>query len=537
MNYEGKPMTPSPDAPKKFVMKAPPVKIPEKYKQDLNDEQLKAVMHGNGPALVIAGAGSGKTRVLTYRVAWLAENGADPRGIMLVTFTKKAAEEMTSRVEKLVSISRNTLMAGTFHHVAGLFLRRYAKHIGYEPNFTILDRDDETQLFKKVVGAYLHAKQEEMKTRFPQAETVSDIHGKSVNLQQSVASIVATEYPQYKNQAPEIENLIARYGQEKRKQNAMDFDDMLVYFLALIQMEHVGDEIRGLVKHLLVDEYQDVNQIQADIVVELGKSARSTLVVGDDAQAIYAFRGSEIKHIMEFPDRYDVPVAKYYLVQNYRSTPEILAFANASIKHNTKQYPKNLKTDKEHDEKPFIVQCETRDEEANFICQYILNAREEGVPLHEQAVLFRIAKQSALLEKTLLHYNIPYEVRAGIRFYEKAHIKDLLCFTFIIENPSYAIAWERILMLLPGMGPRSADKILEKILPASEPLATFITMNAPNILAGSKVSKKALEHLCKMQAMYREVLLDDASGALLPEDKLPPPSALLERFLAFYEPY
>nr|MDO8110164.1 ATP-dependent helicase [Candidatus Sigynarchaeota archaeon] len=534
---EEKPRAGSPPGPRKFVMKAAPVRVPEKYKRELNAEQLKAATHGNGPALVIAGAGSGKTRVLTYRVAWLVETGADARGIMLVTFTRKAADEMTSRVEKLVGISKDTLIAGTFHHVAGLFLRRYAKHIKYQENFTILDRDDEEQLFKKVLGAYLHAKQDELKKRFPTAANLSEIYSKSVNLQKSVASIVATAFPQYSELTKDIEGVLQQYAAEKRKQNAMDFDDMLVYFLALIHMEHVGDEIKNTVKHVLVDEYQDVNQIQADITIALGEKAKSVMVVGDDAQAIYAFRGSEIKHILEFPKHFTTPVTTYYLVENYRSTPEIIAFANASIKHNKKQYPKELRTENQHGDKPAIVQCETKDEEANFICQYILKARDEGIPLHDQAVLFRTAFQSQVLEKTLVHYNIPYEVRSGIRFYEKAHIKDLLCFAFVIMNPSYAIAWERILTLLPGMGTRSAEKVMQVISPASNPLVEFITMDAAKALQGMRVEKAALTHIAKMQAVYRELVLDKKSNVILPEDKLPLPAALLEKFLAFYEPY
>jgi DNA helicase-2/ATP-dependent DNA helicase PcrA len=517
-------------------MKAPPVKIPEKYKRELNDEQLKAVMHSSGPALVIAGAGSGKTRVLTYRVAWLVENGADPHGIMLMTFTKKAAEEMTSRVAKLVPVSKDTFMAGTFHHVAGLFLRRYAKYVNYEPNFSILDRDDEEHLFKIVVGAHLRKVQDEVKRRFPTANNLTEIYSKCVNLQRSVPDIVAMMFPQYEDLTSTIESVIKQYDKEKRKQNVMDFDDLLVYFLALIRTEHVGDEIRGLVKHLLVDEYQDVNQIQADIVIELARDAKSTMVVGDDAQAIFAFRGSEIKHILDFPKRFDVPVATYYLLHNYRSTPEILAFTNSSIKHNKKQYPKKLTTPNEQGEKPFIVQCETRDEEANFICQYILEARDQGIHLHEQAVLFRASFQSQLLEKTLLQYDIPYEIRSGTRFYEMAHIKDLLCFAFIIENPSYAIAWERIFMLLPGMGTVSVEKILSFIMSKSNPLDTFVSIDVREVMVGNNMGKKTLDHLAIMQALFRDIVID-STGKLLPEDKLPPPSKLLEQFLAFYEPY
>jgi|SRR5271157_4038130 len=521
---------------KKFTLKAAPVKIPEKYKEDLNDEQLKAVTHANGPALVIAGAGSGKTRVLTYRVAWLVENGTDPRGIMLVTFTKKAAEEMTSRVERLASISRDTLMAGTFHHVAGLFLRQYASHINYEPNFTILDRDDEEHLFKLILGTHLRATQDDAKKRFPTADNLTEIYSRSVNLRRPVESIIFTMFPQYKDQTTAVESIIERYGQEKRKQNAMDFDDMLVYFLSLIRTKDVGDEIRGSVKHLLVDEYQDVNQIQADLVIELARDAKSTMVVGDDAQAIYSFRGSEIRHILEFPQRFDVPVTTYYLVQNYRSTPEILAFTNSSIKHNTRQYLKELRTTNIQGEKPCIAQCESRDEEANFICQYILQARDQGIPLHEQAVLFRSTYQSQLLEQTLLHYDIPYEMRSGVRFYEKTHIKDLICFAFVIENPTYTIAWERILTLLPGMGSVSAEKVIDVITKGDNPLETFITIDVPKVLAGSRIGKKTYEHLAKLQALYNSIATDD-EGNILPEDKLPPAPALLEQFLTFYKPY
>lgn len=526
-----------PSGPRTFKMKTAPVKVPEKYKKELNDEQLKAVTHPGGPALVIAGAGSGKTRVLTYRVAWLVENGADPRGIVLVTFTRKAADEMVSRVEKLVAVSRDTLVAGTFHHVAGVFLRRYAKHVDYQQNFTILDRDDQEQLFKKLLGAHLQAKDDAMKQRFPAATHLSDMYSRAINLQRGLAAIVATSYPQYKGLEADIEAIIGHYNREKRRQNAMDFDDMLVHFLALIRKENVGDEIRKVVKHVLVDEYQDVNQIQADIVLELGREAKSVMVVGDDAQAIYAFRGSEIRHILDFPKQFTRLVETYYLVENYRSTPEILALANASIKHNKKQYPKELRTVNPPGEKPALVQCESKDEEANFICQYVLQARDQGVPLAEQAVLYRTAYQSQLLEKTLLQYNIPYEVRAGIRFYEKAHIKDLLCFAFVVQNPSYEIAWERILTLLPGMGTRSTEKVLQAILPSGNPLVTFTTANAPKLLEGSRIGKASFEHIKQLQSLYRVLSIDEVTGAALPEDKLIPPGPFLDACLKFYEPY
>ncbi|MFX0102850.1 MAG: ATP-dependent helicase [Candidatus Hodarchaeota archaeon] len=521
---------------KTFEMKPPPVKISAKYKDNLNEEQIKAVVHDKGPAIVIAGAGSGKTRVLTYRVAWLIENNVQPQNIMLVTFTKKAAQEMISRVEKLVNISKNKLVAGTFHSVANRFLRKYARYIDFESNFSILDRSDSRQVMKSLLGSLLNKKEKTDKKRYPAPSTMVDIYSRAMNLHLQVNEVLNEFYPQYLDLKPDIEVLLQHYFEAKKKSNSMDFDDLLVYFLRLLRTDGVKERICSQVKHLLVDEYQDVNQIQADIVWELGSTAKSVVVVGDDAQSIYSFRGASVKHMLDFGKFFE-GVKKYFLTINYRSTPQILDLSNSSIKHNKDQFPKELVATVDDGELPEVVPCEDNDEESHFICQKILEARENGIPFEEQAVLVRAKFQSLNLEQKFLQYKIPYVVRMGARFYEAAHIKDLLSFGLVIINPRNEVAWTRILTLLPGMGPGSARKVIDYVMDTSNPLLTFSKENFKAILMGKRIKTVTFQNMAKLQDLYKKLVLDPSSKELLPEDKLLPLPELFSKLVDFYEPY
>ncbi|MEX2716102.1 MAG: ATP-dependent helicase [Candidatus Sigynarchaeota archaeon] len=518
-----------------FVIKPPPVANTIDYAGKLNDEQYQAVMHDKGNAIVVAGAGSGKTRVLTYRVARLIEQGALPQSIMLVTFTKKAAEEMTSRVQKLVNFARGKLLSGTFHSVANRFLRRHAKLLGFEPNFTILDDSDAQQLMKKALGEVTGNKDPEEKKRYPRPSDLVNIYSRANNMHLQVKEILASFYRQFIDLEQDISHALARYVDLKKKNNFMDFDDLLIYFLRLLRMEPVNERIFKQVRHILVDEYQDVNQLQADIVIEIARRADSAMVVGDDAQSIYSFRGASVQHMLDFevllPN-----VRKYFLTENYRSTPQILHFANASIKHNKKQFKKDLKTRAAKGKLPQVVPCMDDDEESNFICQKVIETAKSGVPYHEQAVLFRAAFQSLILEKALLTYKIPYIKRAGLKFYETAHVKDLLAFGLVVQNPRNEIAWSRILGLYPGMGPASVERVVAALLQSSQPLACFATANLKVELKGKRVQADSITRLASLQAFYKSIAIDEKTGIPIPAEKLPKPDEFFDAVLKIYEP-
>ncbi|MHA1849408.1 MAG: ATP-dependent helicase, partial [Promethearchaeota archaeon] len=426
-------------AKKKVVLKKRPVHVPETFTKSLNEQQLEAVLHDQGPAIVIAGAGSGKTRVLTYRVAWLLKNSVNPRSIMLVTFTKKSADEMIRRVKSLSNMSEK-IIAGTFHHIANMFLRKYSVHVGFDSNFTILDRSDSEQLMKQILGAFLSKKSKEEKVRYPTQGTLVEMYSKSMNLHLQVKEVITQYYPQYAFLEKEVEVLFSQYFNRKKQNHVMDFDDLLVYFLRLLRTEGVREKIFKNIKHLLVDEFQDVNQIQADIINEIGQRARSVMVVGDDAQAIYSFRGANVKHMLEYEKNFDVPVKKYYLTINYRSTPEILKLANVSIQNNKNQFEKQLQAVRASGDLPEVIPCKDADQEADFICQAVLAARSEGIPFSEQAVLFRSQYHCIMLERALISYHIPYDKRAGLKFVELAHVKDVLSFCSILQNSANEIS-------------------------------------------------------------------------------------------------
>nr|MDO8116403.1 ATP-dependent helicase [Candidatus Sigynarchaeota archaeon] len=518
-----------------FVMKPPPVASTIDYAGKLNDEQYKVVMHDRGNAIVIAGAGSGKTRVLTYRVTRLIERGAPPQSIMLVTFTKKAAEEMIGRVQKLIDFPRGKLLSGTFHSVANRFLRKHAKLLGFEPNFTILDESDAQQLMKKALGEVTGNKDPEEKKRYPRPGDLVDIYSRANNVHMQVKEILASFYRQFLDLEQDIGHILVRYVDTKKKNNFMDFDDLLIYFLRLLRMEPVNERIFRQVRHVLVDEYQDVNQLQADIVIEIARRADSAMVVGDDAQSIYSFRGASVQHMLDFEVLLP-KVHKYFLTENYRSTPQILDFANASIKHNEKQFKKDLKTKAARGKLPQVVPCMDDDEESNFICQKVLEAAKSGTPYHEQAVLFRAAFQSLILEKALLTYKIPYIKRAGLKFYETAHVKDLLAFGLVVQNPRNEIAWSRILGLYPGMGAASVERVVAALLQSSQPLASFATANLKVELKGKRVQADSITKLASLQSFYKDVAIDGKTGIPIPAEKLPKPDVFFEAALKIYEP-
>lgn len=425
------------------------------YHDELNQEQLDVVLHGDGAALVLAGAGSGKTRTLTYRVAYLLEQGVDPSSILLLTFTNKAAREMLERVESLLGAHSRGIWGGTFHSIGNRILRAMAEIVGFRSGFSILDQEDARDLIKAIIK---EMKIDVKARRFPSPNVTHDIISYSRNAQQSIAQTLEEKHTSFLTFTNDIETIATRYQERKRLANAMDFDDLLSYVAGLLDDPVHGKNLSAPFRYVLVDEYQDTNAIQARIVKGFAQVHKNILVVGDDAQSIYAFRGADVQNILSFPKQW--PGAKTFkLLTNYRSTPQILEVANESLEHNVDQFQKDLIAKRDHGDKPKLVPCSSASQEAQYVAEQILALRHEGVALQNIAVLFRSSAHSQALEFELVKRDIPYEYRGGQRFFERAHIKDTLSFLRIMVNHQDEVAWLRILGLQKGIGDTSAATI------------------------------------------------------------------------------
>jgi DNA helicase-2/ATP-dependent DNA helicase PcrA len=433
-----------------------PVELAIHYAQELNEQQLAAVTAPPGPALVIAGAGSGKTRTLTYRVAYLLEQGIPPDRMLLLTFTNKAAKEMMRRVADLLGQDLPALWGGTFHSVGNRILRQHAPKLGFGRDFTILDRDDAKALIKSCIA---EAQIDVKATRFPKPEVLAEVFSLAVNTHKSVAEIIGEQYDHFAHLTPAIAGLAQRYADKKRGTNAMDFDDLLVLWLRLLQ-EHadVREQFQRRFQFILVDEYQDTNKLQSDLIDVLAARSRNVMVVGDDAQSIYAWRGANFQNILKFPERY--PGARVFKIEtNYRSTPEILKVANAAITANVNQFAKELTPARKPGMKPALVTCEDAGQQAAFVAQRMLELREEGAALDDIAVLYRSHFHALELQLELTRRNIPFTITSGIRFFEQAHIKDVTAYIKFVTNPRDELSFKRVVELLPGVGGKAADKL------------------------------------------------------------------------------
>ncbi|HBU28112.1 TPA: ATP-dependent DNA helicase [Candidatus Uhrbacteria bacterium] len=430
------------------------------YAAELNQEQLAVVQKGDGPTLVLAGAGSGKTRTIIYRVAWLLEQGVKPGEILLVTFTNKAAREMTTRLEGLLAQHPGNLWSGTFHSIANRLLRRYAGRLGYDLNYTILDQDDSKSLIKLCVK---EAKVNSKGKRFPSPQNLQSILSYSRNAALSIRQAIETRHPNFSDHIFDIERIGVLYEQKKFSSNAMDFDDLLLNMHKLL-VEHpdVEDMFALMFRYILVDEYQDTNILQANIVARLSKVHRNILVVGDDAQSIYSFRAADIQNILQFPSMFE-HAQTFRLETNYRSTPEILALANESIAYNTDQFEKELRPFHRAGSKPQSAPHRSPRQEAGFIADHIAAKLHSDGEATEIAVLFRAAYQSQSLEFELMKRRIPYDYRGGLRFFERAHIKDAIAFQRLMENPKDIASWLRVLGMQVGVGPVTAQKIISVV--------------------------------------------------------------------------
>ncbi len=426
------------------------------YARELNEQQLAAVTAPPGPALVIAGAGSGKTRTLTYRVAYLLEQGIPPDRILLLTFTNKAAGEMMRRVADLLGQELASLWGGTFHSIGNRILRQHARLLGFERGFTIMDREDAKHLISTCVG---ESDIDIKATRFPKAELLGDIFSLAVNTEKTVPQILREEYGYFDTLAPQIEDVRKRYTARKRATNAMDFDDLLVLWLKLLQQhEDVREHYQRRFQFILVDEYQDTNKLQSDLIDLLAARHHNVMVVGDDAQSIYAWRGANFANIFEFPKRY--PKTKTYKIEtNYRSTPEILNAANTAIAANVQQFVKTLTPARKSGMKPALVTCGDASQQAAFISQRVLELRDEGIELNKMAVLYRSHFHALELQLELTRRNIPFSITSGIRFFEQAHIKDVTAYLKLVINPRDELSFKRLVQLLPGVGSKGAGKL------------------------------------------------------------------------------
>ena len=463
------------------------------YLDSLNPEQRSAVEHGvrerdttpSAPLLVIAGAGSGKTNTLAHRVAHLIVNGADPRRILLMTFSRRAASEMSRRVERIARkvIGNNAgvmtdalTWAGTFHGIGARLLRDYAEQIGLDPAFTIHDREDSADLMNLIRHELGFSKTE---SRFPTKGTCVSIYSRCVNAELPLEQVLAAHFPWCAGWAAELRDLFAGYVEAKQKQNVLDYDDLLLYWAQMASEPALAEHIGGRFDHVLVDEYQDTNRLQSTILLALKPQGHGLTVVGDDAQSIYSFRAATVRNILDFPTQFSPPATIITLDRNYRSTQPILAAANGVIGLARERFTKNLRTERESSAKPQIITIRDEADQARAIVERVLDHREGGARLKEQAVLFRTSSHSGPLEIELTRRNIPFVKFGGLKFLDAAHVKDMLALLRFVENPRDRVAGFRLMQLLPGVGPASAQKALDHIVTSPDPIMALALAPSP----------------------------------------------------------
>jgi DNA helicase-2/ATP-dependent DNA helicase PcrA len=497
-----------PQAVRKYALKShsPPRKGLVDYDRDLSDEQRAVALCEPIPTLVIAGAGSGKTRALTYRVAHLIESGTPPEKILLLTFTNKAAREMMSRVGALCKIDTRRLWGGTFHHVAHGLLRDTAQRLGYADGFGLLDREDAKEVMASAVADLgLGVGQR----RFPRPDAVVHLYSSAVNTQRPLVEVIAAEAPQFIALEDEIVRVAQRFAERKAQMNAMDFDDLLLNWKRLLEDHPAAREsLQRRFSAVLVDEFQDTNKLQCDIVEAMAEPHGNLLVVGDDAQSIYGFRGANFDNILRFPERHP-SCQKLSLVTNYRSTPPILALANASIGRNQKQFKKELRPSREGSLMPALVPLRDVHQQAEFVAQRILELREEGVALRDMAVLYRAHTHSMELQMELARRGIPFLVRAGVRFFEQAHIKDVLAHLKLVANPQDELSFKRVVKLVAGVGAASADALWAQARDdglQGRPLRLDEKLVPPKARAGLRNLAEALRKLSGMPSQPSEMI-------------------------------
>ncbi len=509
------------------------------YLHRLNEAQRRAVEHGigsmaPGPLLVIAGAGSGKTNTLAHRVAHLIVNGADPRRILLMTFSRRAAGEMSRRVERIAGQVMGTSSgavtdalhwAGTFHGIGARLLREYAPNLGLDPQFTIHDREDSADLLNIVRHELgLH----ESKARFPAKGTCLAIYSRTVNAQGELAAVLKEAFPWAAMWEPQLNELFSRYVTVKQEQNVLDYDDLLLYWATMMREPAIAADLSARFDHVLVDEYQDTNRLQSAILLALRPTGAGLTVVGDDAQSIYSFRAATVRNILDFPTSFSPAADIVTLDRNYRSTAPILAAANAVIAEASERFTKDLWTERHSTAKPQLATVRDEATQALYVVERVLEAREAGAKLKDQAVLFRTSHHAGPLEIELTRRNIPFVKYGGLKFLDSAHVKDMLALLRWAENPRDRVAGFRVLQLLPGIGPGIAGKILTVMDEAPRPFLALAQMPAPGrsegwvgfveAIAGLGETRDWPAAFSRARAWYEPVLQeshDDAAVRLL----------------------
>ena len=455
------------------------------YLDRLNPEQRRAVEHDSGPLLVIAGAGSGKTNTLAHRVAHLIVNGADPRRILLMTFSRRAASEMSRRVERIAAqvmgasagaVTDALSWAGTFHGIGARLLREHATQIGLDPAFTIHDREDSADLMNLVRHELGFS---EAKSRFPTKGTCLAIYSRVVNAQAELEEVLKDTFPWCAMWAGELKQLFGAYVEAKQAQNVLDYDDLLAYWAGMMADPGIAAEVSGRFDHVLVDEYQDTNRLQSSVLLAMRPGGEGLTVVGDDAQSIYSFRAATVRNILDFPTAFSPPADIVTLDRNYRSTQPILGAANAVIEQATERFTKNLWSERASDAKPFLVTVRDEADQARYVVTKVLEAREGGVALKQQAVLFRTSSHSGPLEIELTRVNFRFVMWGGLTLLVGAHIKVLLAILRWVETPRDRVAGFRVLQLLPGVGPGTAGRVLDAMATGPDPVWALGEIPAP----------------------------------------------------------
>ena len=482
---------------KKFVLKSGGGRKKIDYTIDydslLNKSQLDAVYHDSGPALVIAGAGTGKTRTLVYRVARLVESGADPAGILLLSFTRKSSREMLKRASSILDERCNRVKGGTFHYYCSQVLHRYAKQIGYPDNFTIIDASDAMDTIHLLRS---NLQVDKNKNRFPRKSALYSMFSTAVNKQMPLNNVVEEQFPQFFHHLEAIESLFDKYDQYKQMNGVMDFDDLLVKTVELLeQNEQVRLEVASSHQQVMIDEYQDTNALQARLAQLFSSVHGNIMAVGDDAQSIYSFRGADHRNIMQFPELFpNTRLIK--LEENYRSTQRILDLANTILSKAEHKYDKKLYTSNEPGDLPGLVKSANMNDQSRFLTQMVLNLREQGYALNEIGILFRNGRDSFDLEVELNRKDIPYVKYGGQKFTEAAHIKDVLAHIRVLVNPMDTIAWNRVLMLLDGIGPKTAQDLFDWIRSSDDPY---------NLVSSGAVSERYIHQLKELGNVFKHL--------------------------------
>lgn len=498
-------------AVKKYVLKKQETSSQYKinYDKELNPAQLEAVKSKDGSILVIAGAGSGKTKTLTYRVARLIESGVKPDNILLLTFTKKAADEMLNRAVMILDSRCEKVAGGTFHSFSNFILRKYSNYLELQNNFTIIDRADAEDVVNHIRSKIID-KQEK---RFPRKNTILDIYSKAINKNMSAQAVIESEYNQFAHCIDKINEISKEYIAYKRQNSLLDYDDLLLYLKTLLSSnEEIRKKLSNQYKYIMIDEYQDTNALQAEIIRLLASEHNNVMAVGDDSQSIYSFRGANFRNILDFPAIFpNTKIIK--LEQNYRSSQNILALTNEIIKKAKEKYTKNLFSEIEFNEKPAIICTNDMQTEAEFVAQRVLELQEDDISLNDMAVLCRSARMTYNLEIELAKRSIPYRKFGGLKFIETAHIKDVIAHLRFILNPNDIISLNRILLLLNGVGNQTAMRLL--------PMLAKPDVQTDKLMLPAK-SSDSIKKLFNTVENQRKLVLK--------------PSLIVENLLAYYEP-